>query len=211
MAVQALPTGEIQYPDADGEPMSDNTLQYDWITRIKDGFEVLYKDDPNVFIAGNLLWYPVEGRPDLRVASDVMVVLGRPKGYRGSYQQWLEEGVIPQLAFEIISPGNTFVEMSRKLDTYERYGVEEFYAYDPHRNDFGVWVLSSEDGRLRPADFGEDWVSPRTGVRFHHPAFGELKVYRPDGQKFRSMVEAERRSERMAARLRELGIEPDEV
>ena len=35
-----------------------------------------------------------------------MVVFGRPKGYRGSYRQWEEGGIAPQVVFEILSPGN---------------------------------------------------------------------------------------------------------
>jgi hypothetical protein len=39
-------------------------------------------------LSPDLLWYPVRGQPRLRMAPDVLVALGRPKGYRGSYRQW---------------------------------------------------------------------------------------------------------------------------
>ena len=83
---------KIVYPDSDGQPMSENTLQFKWIVTIEGGVDALFIDDPNVFVAGDLLWYPVENRPDIRSAPDVMVALGRPKGYRGSYMQWEEGG-----------------------------------------------------------------------------------------------------------------------
>ena len=35
-----------------------------------------------------------------------MVVFGRPKGRRGSYRQWEEDNIPPQVVFEILSPGN---------------------------------------------------------------------------------------------------------
>ena len=60
----------IEYPDCDGLPMSDNTLQWYWMVLIKEGLEVLFADDPNVFVAGNLLWYPREG--DNRLGSPPM-------------------------------------------------------------------------------------------------------------------------------------------
>src|SRR5262249_45053789 len=47
----------------------------------------------NVLVGADLPWYPVEGMPEIRAAPDVFVVFGRPKGYRGSDQQWLEEDV----------------------------------------------------------------------------------------------------------------------
>ena len=51
----------IDYPDDDGQPMAENTLQFKWIVLIKEGLETLFHHDPNVFVAGDLLWYPVEG------------------------------------------------------------------------------------------------------------------------------------------------------
>ena len=60
--------------------MADNTLQFKWIVVIKEGLEALFRDDPDVFVAGNLLWYPVEGKPKIRLAPDAMVAFGRPKG-----------------------------------------------------------------------------------------------------------------------------------
>src|SRR3954469_20417183 len=112
------PESEIEYPHRDGMPLADNTLQYRWITTIVGGLESLFRDDPNVFVAGDLLWYPIEGDNKTRVAPDAMVAFGRPKGYRGSYMQWREEGIAPQVVFEVQSPGNRFGELTRKFEFY---------------------------------------------------------------------------------------------
>src|SRR5580704_8781723 len=87
----------IEYPDCDGEPMSDNTLQFKWIVVIKENLEAVFRDDPQVFVAGDLLWYPVEGQPTIRAAPDTLVAFGRPKGHRGSYRQWEEKNIAPQV------------------------------------------------------------------------------------------------------------------
>jgi len=63
------PSTEIIYPESDGQPMSDNTKQYLWMVLIKEALEWLFQSDPNVFVAGNLLWYPVEGRNKIRNAN----------------------------------------------------------------------------------------------------------------------------------------------
>lgn len=132
----------IIYPDSDGQPMADNTKQFELIVWIKNNLELLFANDPNVFVAGDLLWYSVEDHNKLCQAPDVMVVFGRPKGYRGSYQQWLEDNIPPQVVFEIWSPGNRISKMAKKLEFYERYGVEEYYLYTPGA-DFSKpsWVL----------------------------------------------------------------------
>lgn len=116
------PPQAIVYPDSDGQPIADNTLQFEWIVIFKNNTEILLADNPNVFVAGDLFWYPVEGDPKIRMAPDLMVVFGRPKGYRGSYKQWEEGGIPPQVVVEVLSPGNTLKEMAHKLEFYDQYG-----------------------------------------------------------------------------------------
>lgn len=216
---------DVNYPDNDGQPMADNTKQFRWITTIQGGLEALFRDDANVFVAGDLLWYPVEGDNKTRAAPDVMVVFGRPKGDRGSYQQWQEENIPPQVVFEVLSPGNTLTEMAR-LEFYDLYQVEEYYLYDPQKVDLSAWRRAQ--GRLRVIDPVASWVSPRLGIRFELSP-EDLQIYRPDGRQFETYVELERqreiaqaraeqaesqlemeqqRAEQLAAKLRALGIDP---
>ena len=176
----------ITYPDSDGKPMADNTKQFRWIVIIKDNLELLFADQEDVFVAGDLLWYPVEGNNKLRQAPDALVVFGRPKGDRGSYQQWKEDNIPPQVVFEILSPGNRLGEMSRKLEFYDRYGVDEYYLYDPDKVDVAGWVR--ENGRLVSIDDMNGWVSPQLNIRF---VLGdiELELYQPDGSPFLNFVQ----------------------
>ncbi|MFN8488087.1 MAG: Uma2 family endonuclease [Caldilineaceae bacterium] len=188
----------IIYPESDGKPMADNTKQFNYIVSIKTGYDGLYKDDPNVFVAGDLLWYPVEGDNRTRNAPDVMLVFGRPKGHRGSYRQWQEGNLAPQVVFEILSPGNRLTEMAKKRLFYEHFGVEEYYEYDPDRGDLAGWIRQQD--RLEPIEEMQGWVSPRTDVRFALDEQGELLLYRPDGRRFETYVELLERAEQEAAR-----------
>jgi Uma2 family endonuclease len=209
----------IVYPDSDGQPMADNTVQFRYIVMIQGGLDAVFADETNVFVAGDLLWYPVEGEPTIRQAPDVMVAFGRPKGHRGSYRQWEEDGIAPQAVFEILSPGNRAAEMVRKFAFYERYGVEEYYIFDPDEGDLTGWLRDGEALKEIPNMRG--WVSPRLGVRFevHND---ELHLFGPDGRRFLSFVElaqerarAERQrdeqakaAEALRAQLIALGVEP---
>ncbi len=181
MARGKLQDETIEYPDSDGMPMADNTLQFQWIVTLKEGIEVLFRNAPEVFVAGDLLWYPVERRPDIRIAPDILVAFGRPKGYRGSYRQWEEGGIAPQVVFEVRSPGNRASEMTRKLHFYDQYGVEEYYLYDPHRHTFAGWQRT-HSGLERIPDI-DKWVSPRLGIRFELRD-DDLTVFHPDGNRF---------------------------
>lgn len=187
MSIKDRPDLEaIVYPDCDGQPMADNTLQFEWIHTLKYGFENLYKNDPDVFVAGDLLWYPVEGDPTCRCAPDVLIAFGRPKGYRGSYMQWKEEGIAPRVVFEVLSLGNRADNMTRKRHFYERHGVEEYYIYDPDRLEFYGWMR--QDGRLIPTPNTKAWTSPRLATRFEVGPEG-LRVTASDGSRFRSYLD----------------------
>jgi len=231
---QSREAPEVLYPDSDGEPMADNTRQFNWIVTIEGGLDTLFRNDPNVFVAGDLLWYPVQGDNRTRLAPDAMVVFGRPKGHRGSYQQWKEDNLAPQVVFEVLSPGNNTTEMKRKREWYTRYGVDEYYEYDPDRGRLRGWRRNGFV--LAPIANMQGWVSPLLNIKFGLEGI-DLVLIGPDGRRFQSFVEiasereeltserarerarreeAEQRSEqereradRLAARLRELGLNED--
>lgn len=206
---------EIKYPDSDGELMADNTEQFDWIVEIKLNLEFLFANNPEVFVAGDLLWYPVEGNNKIRIAPDAMVAFGRPKGRRGSYMQWKEGGIAPQVVFEVLSPGNRYGEMTNKWRFYDRYGVEEYYLIDPDEKELSGW--RRVDGILESIDDMNGWVSPRLQIRFQIES-SEICLYKPDGSPFESYLELanhrqqeHERAERLAEKLKELGIDPSTI
>ena len=184
--LSAETTPEIIYPDSDGQPMADNTKQYQWIVKIKENLEILFASRDDVFIAGDLLWYPIEGSVKTCQAPDVMVVFGRPKVDRGSYQQWKENNIPPQVVFEILSPGNRTPKMINKSLFYQRYGVEEYYIYDPDTLELSGFILA-EDAFTVVEDIN-GWVSPRLGIRFQ-TILDNLEIYYPDGRKFLTSLE----------------------
>jgi Uma2 family endonuclease len=184
----------IVYPNTDGQPIAENTVQFEWIVTIKGGLDHLFAEDPNVFVAGDLFWYPVEGHPEIVVAPDAMVAFDRPKGHRLSYLQW-EEGNIPsQVVFEVLSPGNRVGEMVRKHEFYALHGVEEYYIYnpDPQRLELSGYLRQGDKLVEIPSMNGH--VSPRLKIRFDFDDAG-LKLIRPDGQRFLTFEETAEREQ----------------
>jgi Uma2 family endonuclease len=213
--------------------MAENTVQFRWIVTVETGLDAQFAEDRQVFVAGDLFWYPVEGHPEIKQAPDILVVFGRPKGDRGSYKQW-EEGNIPvTVTWEILSPGKRVRKLVEKFQFYEQHGVEEYYVFDPDDQEMTVYVRVGD--RLRAVEDLTNWVSPRLGIRFDFSG-PEMLVIGPDGQPFltalelaakrkeeqlareqaqrdaeqaqREVAEAKEKAERLAAQLRALGIEP---
>jgi hypothetical protein len=191
----------------------------------------------DAFIAGDLLWYPIENDNVTCLAPDVMVVLGRPKGdspgatlcERGSYQQWKERNIPPQVVFEIMSQNNTQREMQSKRSFYETHGVDEFYIYDPDRLRLSGYVR--QGGELLAIANMEGWISPSLGIKFTK-LNGALEIFYPDGRRFLTTLELNRRAvtaeqerdrfeqraieteqerDRLMEQLRSLGINPTDI
>lgn len=222
----------IYYPESDGKPLADSTTQYELIVALKGNLDILLMDREDAFVAADLLWYPLESNKRIRVAPDVLVVFGQPKGKRGSYIQWKENGVSPQVVVEIISPSNTWRELAvTKNDFYNRHGVQEYYVFDPDEeaNTLDVWVRSETTGVLEPQAYVSTWTSPLLGIRFDMLQ-NPFAAYYPDGGRFMSMTELEQkarqaeeaarkaeeratrleaREARLLAKLRELGVDPN--
>jgi Uma2 family endonuclease len=193
----AAPVEVIEYPDDDGLPMADNTEQLRWIVVIYDNLCALFAAVLDVFVAGNHLWYPVEGNSKIKNAPDVMVVFGRPKVKRGSYKQWEEGGIPVTVAFEVLSPGNDPFEMADKLAFYDEHGVEEYYLFDPEQNRLAVYVRRGD--ALRRVWQVDGFRSPRLGIRFDLSG-PEMVIFYPDGRRFLSFEELA--AERNAAEQR---------
>ncbi len=197
---------------------------------------MLFANDPLVFVAGDNLIYPVEDNPAICVAPDVYVAFGRKKGYRGSYKVWKEGGIFPQVVFEVLSPGNTAREMKEKRKFYQTHGADEYYVIDPDTLELEGYVRGSKGFVAVPEMNG--FKSPRLGITFSQTE-DDIELKTPGGSRFLSFVEygqlqyqtslqaaeerhraeqeriakeAERlRADKLAAKLRALGIDPDTI
>lgn len=121
---------DIHYPETDGKPIAETDIHIRQITDLRLVLDWYFRDDPQVYVSGNLLLYYVEGDPTKSVAPDVFVVKGVPKRLRRIYKLW-EEGKAPAVVFEITSESTRLEDQGTKRALYAELGVAEYFLFDP--------------------------------------------------------------------------------
>ncbi len=120
----------IHYPETDGKPMAETDVHIDVLIYLREALRDHLRDDPRVYVAGNMLSYYEEGNPAACVAPNVFVVQGVPKAERRTYRLW-EEGQPPTVVLEITSWGTRLEDLGTKRALYAMFGVREYFLYDP--------------------------------------------------------------------------------
>ncbi|MGK7958820.1 MAG: Uma2 family endonuclease [Crocosphaera sp.] len=147
---------DIIYPSSDGEPVAETYIH---LYAILTTLEVLkqYLSGQQATVLANQFMYYSQGLPRMRVAPDVMVIFNVEPGGRDNYKIW-EEKEVPQVIFEMTSPGTKSQDQEFKKTLYEQLGVKEYWLFDPK----GEWISEQLKGyRLRNNVYEiiEDYVS----------------------------------------------------
>jgi Uma2 family endonuclease len=179
-----LAPDSVVYPESDGQPMGENDWHIQFIFLLFENLKALFRPRRHeVYVAGDLFWYPVEGDPHTVQAPDVMVVLGRPQHNRRCYKQWQEAGVAPAVVFEVKSPTDRSGDIDRKRRFCETHGVAEFYSFEvtEEPNQVEGWIRVGTHYEPIPRIAG--WKSPALGIRFEFDQ-GKVSIRFPDGSPF---------------------------
>ncbi len=188
--------------------------------------EYLWKTRDDWFFGVDMGIYHTTGlNPRVPVVPDGFLSLGveRRKGgeSRKSYVVWEEQDVVPMLTLEVVSQ-TSGGEYDEKLATYAKLGVQYCVIYNPKfwRRDghLPLEVYKLENG-IYKLQMGEPFWMPEISLgigRCVSPSdrLGRevLSWFDQHGDRYLNEAEIERqRRERLAARLRALGINPDEV
>ena len=190
----------ICYPESDGQPVAETDVHRALMFALIGMLQAFFRDDPHVYISGNLFVYYQEGNPRRVVAPDVFVVQGVRNHARRVYKLW-EEGVSPAVVFELTSRSTRGEDLRTKYDLYERLGVTEYFLFDP----LGEYLRPPcrgyrlHQGRYRPlepAAEGSLW-SAVLGLALHERG-EQLRLYDPAGQRWLPTPQEEETARRAA-------------
>jgi Uma2 family endonuclease len=124
------PLPKVDYPETDRRQMAETEIHYQALTDTVATLKEFFRDVPDVYVGGNLLFYYEEGNPSASTAHDVFVVKGVAKKLRRTYKLW-EEAQPPAIVFEITSRSTRLEDQGYKRALYEMLGVREYYLFDP--------------------------------------------------------------------------------
>jgi Uma2 family endonuclease len=168
MSAMPLQCEEIEYPYSDGKPMAESDLHRDEMVYLIQALDDRYRETPDVYVAGNLFLYYVQGDRKAVVAPDVLLVKGVPKGKRKSFLLW-KEGHGPCFVIEVTSESTRGEDLETKRNRYERLGVDEYFLHDPLSEYLNppLQGYRLQGGRYRRIAPGPDGtlVSMTTGLR----------------------------------------------
>jgi Uma2 family endonuclease len=214
MAHHTITATQVHYPESDGKPMGETDVHIDALIYLREALKDYFRNEPQVYVAGNMLLYYEEGNPAACVAPDVFVVQGVAKGERRTYRLW-EEGQAPAVVFEITSRGSRLEDLGTKRAVYAMLGVREYFLYDPlgeylrpplqgYRLREGEYerISPEAEGELTSQALGLDLRLEDGRLRLVSPATGERLLTPAEAQAARR-AEAEARQAEAAARQAE--------
>ncbi len=201
-------------------------MVYQWGSDRIKSLRIYFQNRRHVYVSDNLFIYYEEGNPGAVVAPDVFVIFGVDNKNRRSYKTWEEGEKTPDFVLEITSKTTRTQDQGPKKGTYAFLGVREYYQYDPtgdylhpqlqgfrleSGNYFPIPTTIREDGTeiLASVVLGLELHVESRALRFYHPNTGKkLLTYE---EEVIARQKAEERSQRLAAKLRELGMDPDTI
>jgi Uma2 family endonuclease len=193
---------EEYLPESDGKPMAETDVHRKQMIDLLDALEEYYRDDPQIYVTGNIfLYYRDEDNLRQSISPDIFVVREVEKRERRIYLLD-EEGKAPDVVIELTSANTKLEDLNTKRLVYASLGVREYFLFDPYgealRPTLRGFLL--ENGQYIPM-MGNRLISEVLGMELRLEE-GRLRLYdRQTGERLRNHKEseAERRAE-VAAR-----------
>ena len=228
-AIQDI-TENVIFPPGDlysYEPPLETELHLEQIMLLLKCLKWLWRDRNDFYAAGNLtIYYSHKKRKDEQFRGpDFFVVLDTERKIRKSWVVWEEDGKYPNLILEILSESTANTDRGLKKNLYQNtFRTPDYFWFDPYTLEFaGFHLVDGKYQPLEPNNQGHLWSQQlelylgiyQGLVRFFTPE-GELV---PTPEEIAELAESERqqkemaeqKAERLAAKLRELNIDPDTI
>jgi Uma2 family endonuclease len=206
--------------------LGESNPHLDLVTYLVTLLRYLFRDQPCA-VYGNLNFYQTRNPHEYPLVPDVAVIKGA--AYDPFAISWKvgQDGPAPQVVFELLSKGTWERDLTEKPLAYAHMGVQEYFAYDPHKRPlapatvqrlFG-WRLNPRDGMMRPlslrqrgyllsVELESRLVPDGRWLRLYDRS-GHLRLTEAEVAEQRAEA-AEQRARLLREKLRSLGVDPDQ-
>ncbi|MBS9385813.1 MAG: Uma2 family endonuclease [Dolichospermum sp. BR01] len=225
---------DIIFPPSDlysDEPPVETELHLRQIILLFKCLEWLWKDRTDFYAVGNLSIYysPHQKKSEDVRGPDFFVVLGTERKTRKSWVVWEENGKYPHVIVEILSPTTAKTDReTKKLLYQDTFRTPDYFWFDPYTLEFaGFNLISGKYQPLQPNEKGHLWseelglyLGIYDGLLRYFTSSGVLVPTPEESAEMettRAAMAAEKakisneKSQRLAAKLRELNIDPDTI
>ena len=206
-------TEDIIVPSSDllsDEPQIETYLHLQQMILLIKCLEWYWRDRNDFFALGNLtIYYSLRQRKseDFR-GPDFFVVFDVEKKPRKSWVVWEEGGKYPNVIVEILSPSTAETDKGLKKEIYQDiFRTPDYFWFDPETLEFqGFQLMAGQYEGIEPNDKGWLW-SQQLGL-YLGLNNDQLRFFTSEGK---LVLTPEETAERLAEKLQELGINPDEI
>ncbi|MDZ7957623.1 MAG: Uma2 family endonuclease [Aulosira sp. DedQUE10] len=215
-----FPPGDL-YSD---EPPWETELHLEQIMLLLKCLKWLWRDRNDFYAAGNLtIYYSHKKRKDEQFRGpDFFVVLDTERKTRKSWVVWEEDGKYPNLILEILSESTANTDRNLKKNLYQNtFRTPDYFWFDPYTLEFaGFHLVDGKYQTLERNNQGHLWSQQ---LELYLGIYqGLLRFFTPEGELVPTPEEiaeserqqkeiAQQKAERLAAKLRELNIDPDTI
>ncbi|MEL4895344.1 Uma2 family endonuclease [Crocosphaera sp. Alani8] len=219
---------EIIFPQGEfwsDEPPLETYLHLTQIILLLKSLQWLWQDREDYFAAGNLTIYysPQQKKSEYFRGPDFFVVLGtKSNEKRKSWVVWEEGGKYPNVIVEILSDSTAATDREEKKQIYQdTFRTPDYFWFDPYTLEFQGFTLIS--GKYQPIEPNQEgWLWSEQLQLYLGIDEDKLRYFTSEGELVPSPEEAasqERQQKELAlqkieelqAKLRELGINSDDI
>ncbi len=206
-------TEDIIFPPGDlysDEPPLETDIHLRQMILLIKCLDWLWRKRNDYFASGNLTIYysPRQLKSEDFRGPDFFVVLGTERKSRKSWVVWQEDGKYPNVIVEIISRSTAATDRGLKKQIYQDiFRTPDYFWFEPDTLELaGFCLISGQYQPIEPNPQGLLW-SQQLGL--YLGIYQEkLRFFTSDGQ---LVGTPEEDAERLAAKLQELGVNPDDI
>ncbi|GBF83676.1 hypothetical protein AsFPU3_0719 [Aphanothece sacrum FPU3] len=213
-------TEDLIVPSSDllsDEPPMETYLHLQQMILLLKCLEWRWRNQQDFFAAGNLTIYysPRQRKSEHFRGPDFFVVLDVEKKPRKSWVVWEEGGKYPNIIVEILSTSTAETDKGLKKQIYQDiFRTPDYFWFEPETLEFqGFQLMSGQYQVIEPNENGWLW-SQQLGLYLGIDN-DQLRFFTAEGKLVLTPEETaeqqQQRAERLAEKLQELGINPDDI